>query len=388
VNLGTVATGNLLRNRFRVGATAVAVALAVVGFVLLRTVVSASEVAVTHAARDRVGTRHKVSFVMSLPRRYVDQVRAVPGVQAATWLNWFGGKNPRDPDSFFASLAVDPATFFTVYDEMSVPPAELQRWREDRQGVIVGDVLARQLRVRVGDRVSLQGTIFPGTWTFTVDGIYTATRRSVDRSQFLFHWNYLNESLPQGRRDQIGWMVARVDDPARAASIAQAIDRVFEDQDIQTLSMSEKALNSSFMAMMSGFLRAIDIISAVILGILTLLLGNTLSMGVRERTQEYGVLRALGFRPGHLAGFILGEAALLGTLSGALGVALSYPLVERGLGRWIEENMGGSFPYFRIETHTSVAALLLAVALAVGSAAAPAWRASRMTVTDALRRVD
>jgi putative ABC transport system permease protein len=140
--------------------------------------------------------------------------------------------------------------------------------------------------------------------------------------------------------------------------------------------------------MMSGFLRAIDIISAVILGILTLLLGNTLSMGVRERTQEYGVLRALGFRPGHLAGFILGEAALLGALSGALGVALSYPLVERGLGRWIEENMGGSFPYFRIETHTSVAALLLAVLLAVGSALAPAWRASRMTVTDALRRVD
>lgn len=388
MNLATIALRNVWRNRLRALMTVAGVAVAVVAFVLLRTVVTATEVAVTHAAQDRVGTRHKVSFVLQLPRRYIDTVRGVPGVRAATWANWFGAKHPRHPNDFFATLAVDTDTFFTVYDEMAVAPADLARWREDRRGAIVGDVLARKFNLRPGDRVSLQGTIYPGTWEFTVSGIYTATRRSVDRSQFIFHWRYLNESIPERRRDEIGWVISRVDDPRRAAGVARAIDAAFDVQDVQTVSMSERAMNLSFMGMLSGMFKAIDVISAVILAILALLLGNTLAMGVRERTQEYGVLRALGFLPKHVAGFILGEAALLGALAGAAGLALSWPIVQQGLGRWIEENLGGSFPYFRIEARTAVLAFVLAVALGLGSAALPAWRASRLTVTDALRRMD
>jgi putative ABC transport system permease protein len=111
-------------------------------------------------------------------------------------------------------------------------------------------------------------------------------------------------------------------------------------------------------------------------------------MGVRERTQEYGVLRALGFLPKHLAGFIMAEAAALGAFASVAGVALSYPVVQQGLGRWIEENQGATFPYFRIEPATAATAFALAVALAMLAAALPAWRASRLTVTEALRRLD
>lgn len=388
MTLFTIAVRNVWRNRFRAAMTVAGVAVAVVAFVLLRTVVTASSVAVTHAAQDRVATRHKVSFILPLPLRYVETVRAIPGVRTATWANWFGAKSPRHPNEFFASMAVDSRDFFEVYNEMAVAPADLARWREDRQGAIVGDVLARKLGWRVGDRVTLRGTIYPGDWAFTIDGIYTATRRSVDRSQFLFHYRYLNEGVPVARRDQAGWIVARIDDPSRASGIARAIDAAFDVQDVQTTSMSERAMNLSFMGMMSGLFAAIDVISLVILGILALLLGNTLAMGVRERTQEYGVMRALGFLPKHVAGFILAEAAALGTFAGFAGLALSYPIVQQGLGRWLEENQGAMVPYFRIEAATAAAALGLSVALGVASAAIPAWRASRLTVTDALRRLD
>jgi putative ABC transport system permease protein len=388
VNLVSLAVRNVGRNRFRTSLTLVGVAVAVVAFVLLRTVISSMAVAVTHAAHDRIGIRHKVSFVMQLPRRYVDTVRQTPGVHTATWANWFGGKDPRNPREFFPTMAVDPPSFLDVYDEIAVSPADRARWFGDRQGALVGDQLARLLHLRVGDTVTLAGTIYPGNWVFHVSGIYTATRRSMDRSEFLFHWDYLNNALPERRRDQIGWIIARVDNPSQASSVSAAVDRTFDVQDIQTLSMSERSMNLSFMGMMSGLLTAINAISGIILLILLMLFGNTMSMGVRERTQEYGVLRALGFLPKHIAGFILGEAAALGLAAGALGLALSYPFVQYGLGRWLEENMGSMVPYFRIEVATAAQALGFSLLLGVAAAVIPAVRASRLTVTDALRRID
>lgn len=388
MNVATIALRNVTRNKFRTTLTVIGVAVAIVAFVMLRTVVAASSIAVDFAAKDRVASRHKVSFVMSLPRHYIDTLRSIRGVRAATWANWVGAKDPRDPDNFFATLAVDPASFLVVYDEVSVPAAQREAFVHDRQGALIGDVLARKLGVKVGDRITLEGTIYPGTFTYNVSGIYVATRKSFDRSTFLVHWDYMNESLPEARRDQIGWMIARIDEPRHAADISQLIDRTFENEDAQTLSMSERAMNLSFMGMFSAVLSALDVVSIILLGILLMILGNTVAMGVRERTNEYGVLRAMGFLPRHVVLFIVTESILTGALAGALGLAVSYPFVQLGIGRWLEENMGGMFPYFRIDPTSAAAAFGFALMLGAIAAVLPAWRASRLTVTDALRRQD
>src|SRR5439155_15141922 len=151
-------------------------------------------------------------------------------------------------------------------------------------------------------------------WELNIDGIYTATRKSVDRSSLYFHWSYLNDSLPEKWRDLVGWISARVDEPGRSADVSAAIDRAFDDKDVQTVTMSERAMNMSFMGMVSAMLRAVDVISLIILLIMTLIIGNTIAMGVRERTREYGVLRALGFRPAHIRLFIVGEALTPGVV--------------------------------------------------------------------------
>jgi putative ABC transport system permease protein len=323
-----------------------------------------------------------------VPKRYIDTVRATEGVAVATYANWFGAKDPNNPDSFFATLAVDPGTFLKVYDEMVVPPEQIEAWLEDRKGAVVGDVLARQLGVKVGDKVTLSGTIYPGDWEFNVRGIYSASRKSIDNSQFLFHWDYMNESLPDRRRDQIGWIISRIDDPTKGTQIGAAIDAVFDVKDVQTATMSERAMNLSFMAMFSAMLTALEIVSLIIMAIMMLILGNTIAMGVRERTGEYAVLRAVGFMPRQISFMIVGEGVVVGVLSAAAGCALAYPIVERGLGRWLEENMGSFFPWFRIEPKTLLIALILAVGLALLASLAPAWQAAKLNVTDALRRVE
>lgn len=387
MTIGGIAARNVLRNKARTILTLCGVAVAILAFVLLRTVLDAWTAGVEASAKDRIGTRHKVTFIMPLPKRYVDDVRNTPGVTSATWMNWFGGRDPKHEKEFFGTMAVDPKSFLQVYDEIEVPAEQAENWLADRQGALVGDVLAKKLGWKIGDRVTLAGTIFPGDWEFRISGIYTAKRKSVDRSTFWFRWDYLNDGLPARAQNQVGWITARIDDPGRAASISQEIDKKFEERDVQTLTMSERALNMSFMGMFSAVLKALNVISIVILVIMTLILGNTIAMGVRERTPEYGALRAIGFLPKHLAMFVLGEALTTGVLGGALGLAVAYPLINNGVGRFIEENMGGMFPYFRVQATTAAAALGLAITFSVLAAALPAYRAARLSVTDALRRV-
>ena len=382
-----IAAKNVLRNKFRTFLTIAGGAVAVLAFVLLRTVVDAWYVGVDNAATDRLATRHKVSITLTMPKRYIDIVRQMPGVKAATYMNWFGAKDPKDENNFFANMACDAASTLEVYPEMILPQEDRERWLADKQGAILGDVLARKLKVNVGDKVTLRGTIYPGDWTFNVSGIYRASQKSLDRSQFFFHWEFLNDSVPERRKDQIGWMASRIEDPRQSANISAAIDKVFDEKDQQTATMSEKAMNNSFMATFSAILTALDIVSFMILVIMMMILGNTIAMGVRERTTEYGVLRAIGFSPGHVRAFVLGEALTTGVLTGLVGLAISYPIVQIGMGAWLEENMGSFFPYFRITPGTAAAGMGLAVALALIASLIPAYKAGQLSVIDALRRV-
>lgn len=382
-----LAARNAFRNRGRTSLTVLGVAVAIVAFVLLRTVVYSWNIAGEVAAKDRIATRHKVSFVIALPKRYFTTIRETDGVKAATWMNWFGGKDPRNPDQFFANFMVDPKTFLEVYDEVNVPEDQKQKWFEDRQGAIVGSSLAKSLNLKVGDNFTLQGTIFAGDWPLHIVGIYTSSRKSFDQSSMIFNWDYVNQSLPPQRQDQIGWVVSRVDDAGRGPAVAAQIDKVFDQYDNQTLTMSERAMNLSFLGMFSAILKAIDIVSVIIMLILVMILANTIAMGVRERTTEYGALRALGFSPGHVRFFIIGESTFVGLCAGLLGVAIAWPLVNNGASRFIEENMGGIFPYFRINPGTIVLALSLAVALGLVAGLVPAIQAGKLTVVNALRRV-
>jgi putative ABC transport system permease protein len=286
------------------------------------------------------------------------------------------------------NFAVDPKEYLAVYDEISVPEEQQQSWFSNRRGAVVGDSLARQFGWKVGDRVTLSGTIYPGDWEFEISGIYTATRKSVDRTSFLFHYDYLNDSPiaeQMGSRDMVGWIVSRIDDPSRSAEISKAIDARFDERDIQTLSMSERALNTSFMGMISAVLKAVDAVSLVILAIMVLILGNTVAMGVRERVKEYATLRALGFELKHIVTAILGEAATLGAFGGLLCLLISYPLVERALGRFLQETAG--FPQIRVSLEASLATLLLGTLLGSLAATLPARRMATGNIIESLRKV-
>jgi putative ABC transport system permease protein len=385
VSLLRLAATNLFRNPLRTLLTVAGVSVAVLTFLLLRTVMFAWNVAADEAVADRVVTRHKVTFIMPVPKRYADDVRTAPGILDTTFASWFGGTSPNHPNEFFAALAIEKDHFFTVYDELVIPEEDIRAFREDRQGAIVGHVLAEKLGWEKGETVTLQSNIFEGDWQFHVVGLYDSTRRTFDKSSFLFRWDYLNEQVAEGFKEQVGWLVSRTD--GNPAEIGRQLDVVFDERDVQTLSQDEATFQKSFLAGFAGIFTAINVVTIVILAIMSMILGNTVAMGVRERIPEYGVLRAVGFLPRHLVALVIGEAAVLGAVGGLVGLAIAVPLVQFGVGRYMEENMGAMFPYFDITPGNAVLAFVLAIGLAVLASTIPAIQASRLGVVDALRRV-
>ena len=388
MNLGTYARRNLFRRKGRTILTVLAVAVAVLIFSAIRTVGVTFNAAADDAMSDRLATRHKVSITMQLPRRYIDDIRALPGITSATSANWFGAKDPKERVPFFAGFAADDK-WFEVFDDMKVDPAQLAEWKTTPSGVILGDILAKTFEVKPGDRLVITSDIYPGDWEFKVIGIYTPLRRTVDRNSLVLHWEYLNND-PRAAltKDQIGWVMSRIGGGVKSAEISRTIDKIFDERDDQTVTMSERAFNLSFIGAFAAVLTAFDIVSFVILLIMTLILANTIAMSVRERTHEYGVLRAIGFAPRHIVGFVLGESVLIAFVGGLVGVGLTQLMINMGIGPFIEANMASMFPYFRTPPSVMLTALVLSLALGLFAGVIPARGASRLKVTDALRRVD
>jgi putative ABC transport system permease protein len=391
MNFATLSARNLTRNKTRVFLTILGTAIAVMAFLVFRTVIWAFTVGEEFAHKDRIATRDRVSIIQRMPLNYVQKVKDVPGIAAVTWADWFGGQDPKDKSNFFAAIAIDHKSYLDVYPEIFVTPEALARFQGDRQGALIGDVLAKKFKVKEGDDVTLTSPIYPGTgeWKFHVSGIYQARDKTIDRSSFLLRWDYLNESLPPGsrRRDQVGWMLARIDDPSKSAEISKKVDAIFDVMDQQTLTMSEKAFQTSFLAGFSAVLTIIEIVSYVILGIMMLIVGNTIAMSARERTPEYGTLLAIGFTPAHIARFVVAESTIVAFIGGLAGLALGT-LIIGGLGPSLEESsLAAMFPFFRLSAPTVAMGLGLSVVLGAVAGLIPAYRASKLNATEALRRV-
>lgn len=388
MNLATYARRNMFRRKGRTILTMIAIALTVLIFCLIRTLLFSWEVSADDAAQDRLASRHKVSFTMNLPLKYITEVRQVEGVKAATFANWFGAKDPLKRVPFMAGFAVDKDSFFEVANEFTIDPKQLADFKSTRNGVVLGDVLAEKLQTGVGQTLKLESDIYPGDWEFKVVGIYTPARKTADRMSAVLRWDFLNDD-PRNAwgKDRIGWMMININDPGKGPDVSKAIDRKFDEMDDQTLTMSERQFQLGFIGSFAAVLSALDYVSLFILLIMVLILANTIAMSVRERTHEYGVLRAIGFSPKHVVSFILGESMLVALAGGLVGVLLTFLLINNMAGPALEQQ-GGFFAYFR--TPGWLMGLALAIAMIVGVLAGllPAIRASRLKVTDALRRAD
>jgi putative ABC transport system permease protein len=373
---------NLMRRKIRTFITLVAVVIGFVLFGLLMAIRAAFTLGVDVAGADRLVMIHKVSFIQLLPLSYQARIASLEGVKGVTHQTWLGAYY-QDPKNFFANVAVDPESFLTIYPEYIVPPEQAKAWAADRTGAIIGVDLAARHGWKIGDRIPLQGTFFRPPdgrpWEFTIDGIYTATARGVDKTQLFLHHKYVEETAAEARGN-VGWYVIRVSDPATSDKLALRLDALFANSPTETKTATEKAFVQAFASQIGDIGRIMIAIASVAMLFILLITANTMAQSIRERTNELGVLKTLGFTEGRILALVLLESSLVAILGGGIGLVIAWGITSMG------DPTGGFLPAFYFPTRDLLFGVVLVLALGLATGIIPALQASRLKIVDALRR--
>lgn len=375
---------NTLRHKLRTGLTVLGLVVAILAFGMLRTVVDAWYAGAENASSTRLVTRSSISLVFQLPINYQEQIRKIPGVSAISHANWFGGVYITEKN-FFPQFAVNEKTYFDLYPEYLIPPAEMKAFRADRKGCVIGRKLADTYGFKVGDTIPLRGTIYPGAWSFTVRAIYDGAEAGTDTSQLFFHWDYLNETLKKTitrRSNHVGVYIIQISDADRAAEISTEIDALFKNSLAETLTETEKAFQLGFVAMTEAIVVAIRIVSFVVIFIILAVMANTMAMTARERIGEYATLKALGFGPRFLTGLIYGESLAIALAGAVIGILLTFPVAHA-----FSKQVGTLFPVFGVSLETVFMQIAAAIAVGFIAAVMPALRASQVSIVEGLRHI-
>ena len=369
---------NLLRNKRRTLLTVLSVTVALFLFTTLRSVVTALDAVSEVGSEARLITRSATGITFALPQSYFERLRAQEGVQSVSWANWFGGIYVNE-SNFFAQLAIDHETYLAMYPEMAIPDDQRQAFLNERTAVLVGRGLMERFGWTLGQNVTLQGTIFPGDWDFTIRAVYVPDDPSFGDQLFFFHYDYLYEGVNGNIIP--GWYVIQLNDPGAAPAAIDRIDRMFENSSSPTKTETEKAFNASFVTMWGNIGFLVKAIGTAVFFAILLVAANTMMMAGRERIGENAVLKTLGFQDGLLFRLVLVESVLITLLGGALGVFASK--LAFGPGNPVSSFIQG----FEVAWSTVILGLVMATLLGMISGIVPAWQAMKLPVVQALRRV-
>jgi putative ABC transport system permease protein len=374
---------NLKRRKLRTALTLLSILVAFLLYGLLCTIKEALTGGIAMAGADRLIVRHKISLIMTLPVTYEARMERIPGVVSAVHFTWFNGIYQNEKNPSFGSFPTEPEGLLDIYPEILLPAEQKQAWLKTRTGAIVGRSLADRFKWKIGQRVALLSSIWPrkgdGAWEFDIVGIYDGAKKTTDTTGFYFRYDYFDEGRVRGE-GLVGWYGVRVNDPNRAAEIARAIDDEFANSPHETKAEPEGAF-------MQGFAQQIGDIGAILVAILSavfftilLVTGNTMAQAVRERTEELGVLKALGFTNERVLALVLIESCFIAAMGGLAGLGIAWLITLGG------SPVPAMLPIFYLPPRYLLIGVGLVIGLGVVAGIFPALQAMRLQIAVALRK--
>jgi len=382
MTLGSFVVRNTFRNKLRSLLTMVSIGFSLLLLTMMICIWRSFYVdQVAPEASRRLIIRDRVSLAFFLPAYYREKVRAVQGINAVAPITWYGGRYIDDrPEHFFAQLATDPEEYLKVASDKIIPVDQVKAWQRDRAGCIVDVTLANKYGWKVGDRITLQGNIFPANLDLTLRGIY---HRDPPQNALYFNAKYLEEAVPWFK-GQAGWYAAQVDSAEHVAGASREIDTMFHNSPLQTKTESEKAFQLGFISSLGNVKAFILGICAAVMFAIMLVSANTMAMSTRSRTREVAVLKTLGFTSRRVLSIFVTESVALALSGGILGVAVAVPVIAFMTHRFI----GLGIPLdMRIKAPTVGLSLCVSVLLGIVSGYLPAHRVARTNIVDGLRHI-
>lgn len=374
---------NLFRKRLRTILTIIAIFMAFAIYGVLATFQNAMTAGIDSAAADRLMVLNKISFTQPMPIAYVQRTRQVKGVTTVTHANWFGGYF-RDTKVFFTAFAVDPETYLALYPEYLLTPTERQTFISEKTALVAGRAVAEQFGWKVGDRIPLKSNIFSqkngsDTWDFVIAGIAKGANERVDTNWVIFHYDYFKDTRSFGG-DTIGWMILKTDSAKDNPRVIKEVDSMFANSPFETETQTEQAMARAFLEQAGDLGFIITSVVGAAFATILLIVGNTMMLTVRERTNEIGVMKTIGFTTNRIFGLILAESMLLAVIGGTLGVIAAW------LFSFVLAGPLSQFGPVSFTMGTAITAFVLMALLGFLTGVIPAYRAMRTDVVTALGR--
>src|SRR6185437_10667597 len=379
MTIGTFIIKNALRNKRRATLSILSVA---VSLFLLLLLVALREITLPvegAGAELRVAVRNKISIANLLPAKQLPIIEKIPGVEAVTPFTWFGGKY-KGEQATFAQFAIDPKAMHGVFTELKMDPESYAAFESERDACIIGKITADKYKLKVGDKITLESTIYPATMDFKIVGIYAGT---PDDRNMLFRQDYLDEA--GGLSGQVGMWWLKVDSAQDMPKVIQAIDKAFENTSAEVRAESERAFQLSFISMWGNIKLLVGLICSAVIFTLLLVSASTMSMAVRERFRELAILKAIGFRRRELFAFILAESFGLAAVGALIGVGGAYLLFTYGD---VGKMTNGYFPSFEVTSRIVGISSLVAALLGIVASIMPSIAVAKMSVTEGLKTLD
>lgn len=377
---------NLLRNKLRTAFTAGAITLAVVLVCLLLTMPAALDRILESAASDvRISVHHKAGLVYSIPESFARKIRAVDGVEAAVGMNWYGGAYEDTGKVTFPNFAVEAEHLSAVYPDYPIEPEQFAEFEKYRDGAIVGRKIMDQYDWEIGDRVALTSTVWPANLDFRIVGVV----EDPQAPNFWFNREYLDQAMEAQFGQGIGEMGTvwvRASDPAKVGAIMQTIDEMSRNSEAETASETEKSFFANFFGSLQGFIRIILLVTGLVTLCIIFIAANTASMNVRERSGEIAVLKAIGFARRSIFGSLFGEAVLISSLAGLLGLVLAIGLTSF-LRSFADSGDLGPLSGFVVTGPVLVQGVFLSLFIGMLAGVVPSIGAARKPVVEALREI-
>lgn len=371
---------NALRNRRRLALTVLSVALSLFLFTVLQTALrELTQPAESEDSALRLVVRHRVSLANLLPARYQSRIEHMPGVDVCSRFTWFGGVY-KDEKNFFPQFACEGSKMARLFTEAVFDPQQMADFIQDKAGCVVGIKTMNRFGWKIGDKITLVGTIWDCSPELTIRAVY---RKGVDETNLFFHHAYFDELMKDPGVVGTFWIKAK--DAAAMPGLIRMIDDAFRNTDAETKTETERAFALEFVSMFGNVRMLIGSISMVIVFTMILVTASTMSMSIRERIRELSILKALGFNGLHVAGLIVSESFGLAMAGGFIGCFGAWALFSR---IDVYKLSQGFFVKFEVTPHIVIAGMLIAVVLSVASCAVPVYNVIRMSIVDGLKELD
>jgi putative ABC transport system permease protein len=379
---------NLGRNKLRTTLTALAVTVMVTICAEMATIIlSVRQHVEAEASQSKLLVTERWVAPSRIPARYVPSLTRLEGVEDWTVWNFYAGyldaSRQRSRQGF--GVATRPDNLVAMHNGLEkLDPVAVEALRREKTGAILSADMMQQMGWKIGQQFTVLSSSHPDKdLRFKIVGVLPPGEFTRN---FFFREDYYEEGT--GNKESVNCVWLRLADANAAQRVAGKIQEQFQKQQPELKVETESAGVARFVNRGQAILSIIELVVSILLIDMVIVLSNSISVATRERKVEMAVLKVLGFEPAAIMVLVIGEATLIGAISGFVGAFLAWLASTLAVSGMVSNNSATRiFFMFPISSSMLLWGVLIGAFVGFAGSVIPAWNARKVKVSDVFAKI-